>query len=350
MSVSPSENTPKVLGTGTYAVVFRPPLQILDKIPLNIANADTVGKVMLCERTCVLEEWRVSRLLHQIDPKQRWFIYPIRLTKVFLQEVEAASGTHYGHYGNQGHCILNQFIMPYAGETLRKLNATMGVQLLLGHCVRVAKSIHLLLTKDIIHQDIHDKNLTVLSNKCHILDFGMAVTVSTFYTDKNEMFQDHIYAINPPEYRLINEAFLNKFANPKDAISFEQSILARYLNVPDTDLDFIFKSHSYYIPYAVQHQYMVLCTRHKKFNHLNNMNCHKTVDSYALGVLLLKILLKSKEIDFELKRKMETIIEHIMHPNPQARLSGKALVKSILSLTTTTNCITCITYLSLLCK
>jgi serine/threonine protein kinase len=347
MSVSPFENTPRVLGTGTYAVVIRPPLEILDKIPLNLVHIDTVGKIMLCERKCVLEEWRVSRLLYQIDPKQRWFIYPIRLTKVFLEEVETATGEQYGY---EKHEILNQFIMPYAGETLRKLNADMGVQCVLGHYVRVAKSIQVLLKKDIIHQDIHDKNLTVLDNKCHIIDFGMAVTTNTFYTDNNEMFQGHIYAINPPEYRLINEAFLNKFANPKEAISFEQSLLARYLNVPDTDLDFIFKAHSYYTSYATQHQYMVLCTRHKKFIHLKTMNCHTTVDSYALGVLLLKVLLKSKGIDFELKRKMETIIEHIMHPNPQARLSGKALVKSILSLTNTTSCFTYITYLSLLCK
>jgi serine/threonine protein kinase len=346
MSMSSLDNTPRVLGTGTYAVVFRPPLRILDNIPFNVATVDTVGKVMLCERKCVLEEWRVSRLLHQIDPKQRWFIYPIRLTKVFLQEVKDATGEHYG-LGD--HCIVNQFIMPYAGETLRRLSANMDVQLVLGHYVRVAKSIHLLLTKDIIHQDIHDKNLTVLSNKCHILDFGMAVTASTFYTDNNEMFNDHIYAINPPEYRLINEVFINKFPIPKDAISFEQSLLARYLSVPDTDLDFIFKTHSYYTSYAAQHQYMVLCTRHKKFMHMKTMNCHKTVDSYALGVLLLKVLLKSKGIDLEMERKMETIIEHIMHPNPQERLSGKALVKSLLSLTNT-SCFTYITHLSLLCK
>lgn len=348
MSMSSLDSTPRVLGTGTYAVVFRPPLRILDKIPLNVANADTVGKVMLCERKCVLEEWRVSRLLHHIDPKQRFFIYPIRLTKVFLQDVENAAGEHYGIEGHhQDHSILNQFIMPYAGEALRKLSANMSVQLMFRHYTRVAKSIHLLLTKDIIHQDIHDKNLTVLSNKCHILDFGMAVTTNTFYTDNNEMFQDHIYAINPPEYRLMNEVFTNQFANPKEAIRFEQSLLARYLNVPDTDLDFIFKTHSYYIAYAVQHQYMVLCTRHKKFIHLNNLNCHKTVDTYALGVLLLKVLLTSKEIDLELKRKMETMIQHIMHPNPQARLSGKALVKSLLLLNNTKSCFA---YLSLLCK
>lgn len=339
------ENTPRVLGAGAYALVFRPPLKILDKIPLNVANADTVGKVMLCERKCVLEEWRVSRLLHQIDPKQRWFIYPIRLTKVFFAEIENATGEHLEGY--RDHEVLNQFIMPYAGETLRVLSTNMSIQLVLQHYTRIARSIHLLLTKDIIHQDIHDKNLTILCNKCHILDFGMAVTASTFYTDKNEMFQDHMYAINPPEYRLINEAFLSKFVIPKDAISFEQSLLARYLNVPDTDLDFLFKSHSYYNAYAEQHQYMVLCTRHKKYMHLNSMKSHKTVDTYALGVLLLKALLTSKGIDSELKRKMEITIQHIMHPNPQARLSGKALVRSLLLLNSTTSCLT---YLSLLCK
>lgn len=343
--------TPEKLGEGTYAVVFRPPLKVLDNIPVHIITPDTVGKVMLCEPFCVFEEWRISRLLFQLDPKQRFFIYPIRLTRVLLQEFETATGEHY-LYENSGcgYDILNQFIMPYAGETLRTLISSVPIEGFLRHCVRIANSICTLLKLDIIHQDIHDKNLTVLNNKCHIIDFGMAATVNTYYSERNEMFQNHMYPINPPEYRFVNDSFTNMFPLPKEAIKFEQVLLARYLNVSESDLDFLFATHSYYTAYAVQHQYMILCTRHKKFAHLQSMNSHKTVDTYALGVLMLKILLKSKEIDLELKRKMETIIQHIMHPNPKARLSGKAVVKSIESLESLDKSRNCIRYLSLLCK
>lgn len=346
--------TPEVLGAGTYAVVFRPPLKILDNIPVHIITGDTVGKVMLCEQLCVCEEWRISRLLFQLDPKQRFFIYPIRLTKVCLQEFETATGEHYlDKSSGSGSGILNQFIMPYAGETLRTLISSVPIDDSLRHCVRIANAIFTLLKRDIIHQDIHDKNLTILNNKCHIIDFGMAATASTYYSERNEMFQNHMYPINPPEYRLANESFTNMFPLPKDAIKFEQVLLARYLNVSESNLDFLFATHAYYIAYAVQHQYMILCTRHKKFAQLQSLNSHKTVDNYALGVLMLKILLKSKEIDLELKRKMETIIQQIMHPNPQARLSGKAVVKSLESLESLEfldKSRNCITYLSLLCK
>jgi serine/threonine protein kinase len=185
------------------------------------------------------KEWDVTRVLAGIDPEQQSFVYPTHICKTHVRTVktndanrECSVMKYFGPLDQDDE--LEQIIMNKANMNLfdylerhKKGHLTkLEVLMLLEN---IFKSVKLLLTNELVHQDIKTKNVLITgcidSRKCNIArlaDFGWMKTFKTFYIN-NDMWNKTYYIASPEMVYASPEMFVadvsNAISDKKKAIT-----------------------------------------------------------------------------------------------------------------------------------
>lgn len=298
------------IGSGAYGTVFAPPINVTNNI-----TDDFVGKVLLPDNhQDITQEWEAGECLRKIDPESKHFIYPLAKTQLTIQE--------YNKYAKkQLKCSnpsqqLTQFIMKNGGQSIRNIARQTNLSfanivkcvLDTAHCVRILQK------NKLIHQDIHLGNIVKKDGKHRMIDFGMMITSSQYYTPLNILL-DKEYAISPPEYRL-----LQYDRQKKNNIKYEQKLLAKYVGINSEDLNDIF-NNKYFI---ISFNYLVNSLKENEdpCSYLKQNNSYNKADVYSLGVCLIEMLsyIDEQSVPLEVAPQLSFLIVRMLMPHPENRI------------------------------
>jgi len=311
------------IGSGSYGTVFSPPIintEVENNNSMTVHNKDLVGKVLLtnCKRD-ILQEWEASKYLCEIDPQHKYFIYPISTVNLSVQE--------YNKYAKKPLKSINkskqltQFIMVNGGNSIRSIakQTFLSFSSIVDCILDVAQCIKVLQNNKFIHQDIHLGNIVKKDGIHRLIDFGLMISSSQYYTPFNILLNEE-YAISPPEYRLLQE---NKQNNSN--IKFEQELLAKYVGINTEDLNDIFKNKYFIMSY----NYLVSSLKDKDpCSYLEKVESYNKADVYSLGVCLIEMLsyLDNDSVPLSVAPQLSFLIVRMLMPHPENRIDIDTLI------------------------
>ena len=303
------------IGSGSYGTVFSPPIN-----EVNDTKDDLVGKVLLTDCTRdITVEWEASGYLQAIDPQHKYFVYPIKKVNVTIQD--------YNKYAKKKLKVkkepkeLTQFIMVNGGLSVRSIakKTSLPFNKIVDCVLQVAQCIKILQKNDLVHQDIHLGNIVNRDGNYRLIDFGLMITSSQYYTPFNILLNEE-YAISPPEYRL-----LQKRKQDNSNVRFEQELLAKYVGILSKDLNDIF-TNKYFI---LSYNYLVSSLKVKDpCYYLEQIKSYNKADIYSLGVSLIEMLsyLDDNSVPVEIGPQLSMLIVRMLMPHPENRIDIDTLI------------------------
>lgn len=311
------------VGSGSFGAVFHPPLGSND--------STMVGKVIFNEDNKEIKrEWFNTKAIRKIDPNQNYFLYPMKREEIDVVE--------YNKYAKnpldcKGAAKLTQFTMMNGGVSLRRHKCQSFYEFLI-HILKVSQSIQIMLQNNIIHLDLHLGNVMYNGIDSKVIDFGISKTSTTVYSNLNYLWS-HRYAVNPPEFRMIQSR--NKYYHNLLA---EKELLARYVSVDLAYLDYIYMNPVFIQSFNdIDTSIGNLSARGRPtkkvaLEYLKSINSHETTDVYGLGVAMIEILTKTDfpEVSVDMYIKVLDIITTMIMPHPKDRMSIETVINEITSL------------------
>jgi serine/threonine protein kinase len=309
------------IGCGGYGAVFHPP----------IGSNDTsmVGKVVFTESFKeAKKEWFNVKTIRKIDPDQNYFLYPTTKEEIDISEYNKYAKTP---IANAIDGKLVQFTLKNGGVSLRKHHYPSLNQLLV-HIIRVAQSIQIMLQNNIVHLDIHLGNMMLNGEgNCKVIDFGLSKNSKTFYSQLNYLWSAQ-YAVNPPEFRLIQTKHKKKYN-----LVAEQDLLAKYLVVDESDLNHVYTNPAFIQSYNELNTSLVNIRNSEQYSkkialrYLESMNSHQTTDVYGLGVAMIEVLIKTDfpEVSVNIYMKLWDIITKMIMPHPEHRMRIETVISEM---------------------
>lgn len=309
------------VGSGSYGVVFRPPLGSND--------SNMVGKVIFTgDNTEVKREWFNTKAIKKIDPEQNYFLYPTKKEEINVTEYNKYAKTP---FENTRYRTLIQFTIKDGGMSLYKYQFKSFNQVLI-YVLQVAQGIQVMLQNNIVHLDIHLGN--IMSNdldSCKIIDFGLSKTSKTFYSHLNFLWSIE-YAVNPPEFRLIQ----SKHKEIHNLVA-EKGLLAKYLSDDSSYLDYVYMNPVFIQSFNDLHTSIVSLEDNGRPNkkvtleYLKSINSHETTDVYGLGIAMIKIITTTDypEVSVDTYIKVWDIITNMIMPHPKDRMSVETVINEI---------------------
>jgi serine/threonine protein kinase len=314
----------KVIGSGAYGTVFAP--------PINDVNQDLVGKVILNDKYVdITQEWDASEYLRKIDPENNYFIYPSNKTQLTIQE--------YNRYAKKPLINVNsskqltQFIMKNGGQSIRSIarKTRLSFASIVKCVLDIAQCIKILQKNQLVHLDIHLGNVVKKDGKHRLIDFGMMITSSQYYTPVNMLLNEQ-YAISPPEYRLLQHDTRNK-----NSIKYEQTLLSKYVGINYDDLNDIF--HNRY--FVLSYNYLVKSLKDapNACSYLQQIKSYNKADVYSLGVCLIEMLsyLDEQGVPREVAHQLSFLIVRMLMPHPENRIDIDTVIDKFLTINNTIN-------------
>lgn len=194
----------KLLGQGVYGCAFDPPL--LCKKSLT-KNGHKVGKLIFTEDA--EHEVSISQILKQIPEANKYFVIIEDICDVKPKKDQTDPDLK--------HCLpakkiafeqLKQVVMPFGGKPLYNVPRRFASLDYFGFAQHLLEAGTLLLTKQIVHGDLHTKNILMETPKeCRLIDFGLAWSPKTL-TLANVRTLDRMFnpaiAQEPPELSVWN--------------------------------------------------------------------------------------------------------------------------------------------------
>ena len=209
------------LGEGTYGCVFSPPIACADpKLTAGI-RPGSVSKVFRPDkRSSAVQEMGFRVKLQQLDPQQRYFLYPYMQCDVTRAAVAkpaqaAAPGKEHekcSHLRGSDEAVgWTAVVMPGAEKDLLEhvfaRKGQLGRRDVVALMLTCFRGIELLADSRQAHQDVKPENIVVVkqadgSYDSRLIDFGFLKSEDEYYkTAVNDFLYESMYPINPPEYR-----------------------------------------------------------------------------------------------------------------------------------------------------
>lgn len=298
-----------IIGSGSYGTVFAPPINWI-----NNKTDDLVGKVLFSDNYHdIIQEWDASECLRQVDPDNKYFIYPLQKSQLTIQEYNKYAKKPLNYVNPYGE--LTQFIMKNGGQSIRSIVKQNNISFTsIVQCVLdVAQCIKVLQQNQLIHQDIHPGNIVNKDGKHRLIDFGMMITSTQYYSPYNLLWNEE-YAISPPEYRLLQHN------RPKKGIKYEQELLAKYVGIKTEDLNDIFHNRYFILSY----NYLVKSLKENDNSccYLKQKKSYNKADIYSLGVCIIEMLsyLDEQSVPPEVAPQLSFLIVRMLMPHPENRI------------------------------
>ena len=305
------------IGSGSYGTVFAPPINIIDN-----ETDDFVGKVLLTDNHHdIIQEWDASEYLRAIDPENIYFVYPVKKTQLSIQE--------YNKYAKKPLKYINpckqltQFVMKNGGQSIRSIarQTNLSFTCIVQCVLDIAQCIKVLQKNKLIHQDIHPGNIVKKDGKHRLIDFGMMITSSQYYSPFNMLLNEE-YAISPPEYRL-----LQYDRQKNNNIKYEQNLLAKYVGINNEDLNDIFQNRYFVLSY----NYLVKSLKDDEDSccYLKQKKSYNKADVYSLGVCLIEMLsyLDEQSVPVDVAPQLSFLIVRMLMPHPENRIDIDTVIE-----------------------
>lgn len=327
----------RFLGSGTYGCVIHPPL--IDQnsgIDMDIH----VGKVMDVEEgneeRYANEELEASEILRDIDPEQEYFIYPLFKSYVRVQDVihsvQNIDCDFLKKKNKQDQ--LPQLIMKYGGIPLQthlkvtyKTHGLLSRRKMIDLLIPLFKGVGRLIENKCAHQDIKMNNIIVDDEHVRLIDFGLLVDNHKFYNE-NVMFENQKYAVNPPEYRMLNCVNLDEMSCSKiskDEIDLMKSYIKTFWKLDPLWLSYYGIGNTIYLASfrKMRNALLEKKTIEERIQVLKEMDTIAKSDLYSIGFLLLQVsslMLPPNEDRPDAVRYYKLLVHGLLHPCPEYRL------------------------------
>ena len=166
---------------------------------------------------------------------------------------------------------------------------------------------------------------------CKVIDFGLSKSSKTFYSQLNYLWSAQ-YAVNPPEFRLIQTKH-----KKKHNLVAEQDLLAKYLVVDESDLNHVYTNPAFIQSYNELNTSLVNIRNSEQYSkkialrYLESMNSHQTTDVYGLGVAMMEVLIKTDftEVSVNIYMKLWDIITKMIMPHPEHRMRIETVISEM---------------------
>lgn len=339
---------PKCVGNETYVISSKNPKKGAKNVA---ATAATVGKVFIGQKY-LDEEWDVAKDVAQLDPQQKYFIYPLSRCKTSAAAVHKVEGqgvcnnvaTKFPAKSSKG--VLYMAKLPNGGEPLDAYVKTHKVspEELLTSLIPVVKGIQKLSRNDIVHHDLKFDNIlyNTVTNECRIIDFGLKVAASEAFDINKNKFLFSNYWLHPTEYKMYVSMHKRHWTPVDDAEA--RMTMARHLsaykirfstNDPYHLSDVILNGRIFaYCEYEKAYiQYMKQLSKQttsaKMIDYL--ARSPDKIDVFSLGITLVYLSMyldysKTSEVTMH---KFYALLRSMIHPDPRYRASSAKCLKTI---------------------
>ena len=201
-----------MLAKGSYGEIYRPPLKSGNpELDTKYVNEDYVMKIGR-----VQDDIRIAKILRNIDPEQKYFIYALPV----------------------GWWPGNSYIMKYGGIKLSTYvdnpKNKIPIKLAIKWYTKLVEALKLLRQHNIVMVDIKPDNIVVMNDDIHLIDFGETFVVPDNINDfyYHTTFPGSFYSILPlfisikrlrpgdRKQQILNDEYQNYFKLP----DFETSV------------------------------------------------------------------------------------------------------------------------------
>ena len=290
MSTTAVTNTNKILGEGSVGEVRR-------------RDENTVEKIFNY-KIDAQNEWNVTRILQQIDPGQRQFVYATDWDRE------------------------KTLVMPYGGKSMLLMLKTMSKKdirkLLPSWLSHIVYGIHLLETVNRVHQDLRLVNVVIdEQGVARIIDFNTMVDAKDVFNKKK----------NPILVAHDEDVLLSPFYPPEYYDSYDSYIqnVMYYTNSND------FKQNEFYELYTQIHPTQSVSPTFKTKTTFGTSKTHVAVDRYALGIMMMQLYIL---LDISRKPCREdylNIVGMLTDINPSKRAAYP--IMKVLNMLSTLDCV-----------
>jgi serine/threonine protein kinase len=336
------------LGEGSYGCTFLPAVNCQAKEGRSVnndgrqvRNEKKLTKVFWSNED-VEDEWKFAKLIRDVDPKQRYFIYPNERCTVAKKDIlkqPNAMDCNNLRILSQKTVKLPVLQMKYGGVTLEKwvqMKRRKFVEFLpmLRHILVGIGKLH---RKGYLHHDLKIDNILIDDNNVpHIIDYSLLTPLKgAFDSSVNTSLQSR-YWLHPPEYRLQNfskmtdvDGDLPRFVSKH--VQNETDLY--YFKIQPNDISTVNQFLLAYFPYC--EMYDITKKYVKTLLSIYNVggkeglikyqskNATK-VDVYAVGLTMMNIIYHMDTPAND--SRFRSLIIGMIHPDPRKRYSvGKCI-------------------------
>lgn len=336
------------LGEGSYGCTFSPAVlcPMNEDISVikpkkgknpNDAQEKKLTKVFWSDRD-VEEEWKFAKILREVDPQQRYFIYPREKCNVSKREVlkqaNALQCSNLRHVTNLNR-KLPVLQMKYGGMTLEKWvqkeKRTISEFLpILKHILLGIQKLH---KKGYLHHDLKIDNILIDADGTpHIIDYSLLTPLTGAFDSSVNGVLNNRYWLHPPEYRLQD---FYKMSDPNMELPsyVSKHVQAEsdlyYFKIQPNDLSTVNQFLLAYFPYCEMYdiikQYIktLLTVYHaqgKKGLYNYQTKYASKVDVYSLGLTVMNIVYHL-DVPNNNDARYRKLVVGMIHPNPRRRFS-----------------------------
>lgn len=323
-SIKQQQTAGKFVASGSYGCTFYPHLKCKD-----MSNKkNTIGKVFPEAEDADEEAKIMNAIKTKLDPKNDFTVpFHGRCKVHYIRKTDEAASCNLITKNNAKDA--EQLLYAYGGQSLSKTfhkkGSINGLLKLLPAFVPIVEGLVKMNNLKWVHFDVKPDNMLLLHGKLYLIDFGIISVENDVYSNINANRLISDYAWYPPEFKVYffkkNTEYERLYKRVMDNFQGSNAELAGAMMTvlkgnPMKELELFFKDS---LP-------------KKQYTNLSSK-----VDTYSLGLILLKLYLwsgfhqkiyKIKTRRFVVREKIIELIKGMTHFDPRQRLSAtEVLVK-----------------------
>lgn len=324
-------------GEGSYACTFSPAPKCKRQTKQEQVN-DEIAKIFYRDSS-INEEWEYAKRMIDVDPEQKYLIYPISRCEVLRKEIlKDPTAFQCSFLRRKKNKVFQMLKMSHGGvplDVFMESNDGQPANIMIDIIKSILQGIKLLNKNQLVHNDLKFNNVVInpITHKTKIIDFGLVISFTDAFSEVGNRFIESNYWLHPPEYRIIPYIKGHPLSKEEARRLFkhERKLLDIYFSerLPISLIDII---HEDVIPYCEhEHEYikwvMKLTRKQNADKFMEKYACK--VDLYSLGVSLVHLMNYVTYANSVQKTKFMNIIRELIHPDPLRRPSIAKLTKMI---------------------
>lgn len=339
-----------MISSGAYGCIFRPSLPCETDLSTNPVDTSSKVSKVFEKETDSNKEWQETFALRNIDPTQKYFIYPI--TQCRVSRAKIIENENYMQCSWLKDIATNdnlpqtvsypQLVSKFGGQTVYDYitgKFENGQQLYMQEYIdllfRICTPIYYLNSKGFAHQDIKPNNLLIDSTgTVRLIDFGFMVSHDNMFKSENQFLSKN-YWIHPPEYEYayhVNQS--DNTMTDKDIRKLIWKRIYQFASVfSKKDTHQIGYYFSWYWPSLIEleKQYLQILVSMKNMTDKQKKEFPLKSDCYALGVMMMYLVQFVKDFDMnsDFSKTYISLVHQMTHPDPSKRYSIEKVYRTL---------------------
>lgn len=307
----------KFLYEGPYSCVYYPSPtcnRVIDTIK-KTETIDAVGKIILPKQG--VYEWNYAKKLYRIDPLQKYFIYPLEMCEIKIQEKLRKCKQF------EKNKVYNILKIPHEKlsliDTLVKRKDKITLTEFLPKLYHLIDGLSKLHKAKILHHDIKYNNILFSNGEYKWIDFGNSIAYKDIFNTAKNGYLYVDYIIHPPEYRYFSRYYyIDKGIENAKVFAENEWYLLHYiitpLSIKNIEIYRHFNTFEQYQEY-INELFLQLKNKNKQdIEQLFTSQASK-IDIYAVGNMLIHIYPYIQTEPNEQTTQFYNLIKHMIHPN-----------------------------------